>query len=803
MADLKFTADYSDLSKTVDVLVKIGKASDDTAKAFGQAARQIVSWQQKFATEQGRVNAALETNHQKQTLSNKSAKESASIFMEQARAAEANAQAFKNLKMSYDAEYAAEQRRLRLKEVLRKEIANGNLTLREAGAELLRYRKAVAEYTSQTSMRLNQVGVGIQQVGYQVGDFLVQVQSGTSAFVAFGQQATQLVGILPMFADKLGMTAVQAMSLSAGLGIAIPLVTALGAAYFKANKSTKTAAENLEDLVGLYDKIESTTFETHLNKISAVEAAWSETLKLAREYDQLDLQRTGVQARRDLLGDLAPNTALGQIQEIQDAAIAGNRGYTAAEQKLLDELLPLQRQYNALRQEALKLDFSSRDALQQSYEAMLRNVGGVESLTEEQRKALKEFADAAGIIDGIKDSIEGMSEAQQNVFEWATEFNMAYEEHLDNLRAARNQESAMAEASAQFLENEREAQLLQLELTDLIEDAYKNYLDLSKLNVADGIRDAAEVALLLAERLGISEAAAREMVNIATNQVTTASDNNGPSLYGSNGKLVLPSDVLGGGTGRRGSGGKTPAQLLEEYMSKVENEAELKRSQVGLSEEAARVLELENQYKLRGVEVDNERIASIVAMEEETRKLTEAQKAAERQQEFYKDTLMDGMESIVDGSKSVNEAFRDMLRNMLLDIYRQKVMEPIAQAGSNFLMNLLPFAKGGAFNNGVQMFANGGVVSSPTMFGHSGGLGMMGEAGPEAIMPLKRGPDGKLGVAGSQGNVVVNQSFNFSANGDDSVKRIIAQAAPQIAQMTQKQIMDSRRRGGQMKSVFS
>ena len=81
----------------------------------------------------------------------------------------------------------------------------------------------------------------------------------------------------------------------------------------------------------------------------------------------------------------------------------------------------------------------------------------------------------------------------------------------------------------------------------------------------------------------------------------------------------------------------------------------------------------------------------------------------------------------------------------------------------------------------------------------------MGEAGPEAIMPLKRGANGKLGVqaeGGSQGNVVVNQSFNFAANGDESVKRIIAQAAPSIANMTKKSIIDDRRRGGQMKTTF-
>ena len=47
---------------------------------------------------------------------------------------------------------------------------------------------------------------------------------------------------------------------------------------------------------------------------------------------------------------------------------------------------------------------------------------------------------------------------------------------------------------------------------------------------------------------------------------------------------------------------------------------------------------------------------------------------------------------------------------------------------------------------GVTAFASGGVVGGPTMFGYRGGAGLMGEAGPEAIMPLKRGSNGALGV---------------------------------------------------------
>ncbi len=78
-------------------------------------------------------------------------------------------------------------------------------------------------------------------------------------------------------------------------------------------------------------------------------------------------------------------------------------------------------------------------------------------------------------------------------------------------------------------------------------------------------------------------------------------------------------------------------------------------------------------------------------------------------------------------------------------------------------------ALGGAWSDGVQMFAKGGaftnsVLNTPTAFGMAGGgLGVMGEAGPEAIMPLARGPDGSLGVqmvggGGGGGSTVVQVS---------------------------------------------
>lgn len=93
-------------------------------------------------------------------------------------------------------------------------------------------------------------------------------------------------------------------------------------------------------------------------------------------------------------------------------------------------------------------------------------------------------------------------------------------------------------------------------------------------------------------------------------------------------------------------------------------------------------------------------------------------------------------------------------------------------AGAGGYTGLGPFmANGGVFGpGGMTAFANGGVVNGPTIFPFANGTGLMGEAGPEAIMPLKRGPGGSLGVVahdggkgGGDANVVINITNNSKA----------------------------------------
>jgi phage-related minor tail protein len=126
-------------------------------------------------------------------------------------------------------------------------------------------------------------------------------------------------------------------------------------------------------------------------------------------------------------------------------------------------------------------------------------------------------------------------------------------------------------------------------------------------------------------------------------------------------------------------------------------------------------------------------------------------------------------------------SFEDVLRSVgrrFVDMALSAALQP----AQNLVGNLFTSLSGsltGALGR-VTPFAAGGIVSRPTYFPMSSGLGLMGEAGSEAIMPLARGPDGRLGVrGGGGGDVTVNVSI--AATDVESFRRSEAQIAAGLA----------------------
>ncbi|ARU01016.1 phage tail tape measure protein [Yoonia vestfoldensis] len=151
---------------------------------------------------------------------------------------------------------------------------------------------------------------------------------------------------------------------------------------------------------------------------------------------------------------------------------------------------------------------------------------------------------------------------------------------------------------------------------------------------------------------------------------------------------------------------------------------------------------------------------------------------------------LDGL--VLDG-KSLSDVFAGLGRSMSGTVYTA-ALKPVTDhfggmlaGGLNSLVSgLMPFADGAPFSQGrVMPFAKGGIVSSPTTFPMRGGTGLMGEAGPEAIMPLARGPDGRLGVRGGAGGAV-SVTMHITTPDVQGFQRSQSQIAQQMARAMQR-----------------
>ena len=188
----------------------------------------------------------------------------------------------------------------------------------------------------------------------------------------------------------------------------------------------------------------------------------------------------------------------------------------------------------------------------------------------------------------------------------------------------------------------------------------------------------------------------------------------------------------------------------------------------------------------------------------------------------------DSFMSAITGSATAQEALANFFSNtakFFLDMAAQIIQKMITMAILNQVVGLLPggnvggggggdiFAdiaargglrmkNGGAFDKGgLVPFAMGGIVDKPTMFAYANGgvgrFGIMGEAGPEAILPLQRGPGGKLGVqasGSSVGDVVVNvDASGTRAQGDN---QSASQLGNVIGAAVQAELIKQKRPGG-------
>ena len=189
-------------------------------------------------------------------------------------------------------------------------------------------------------------------------------------------------------------------------------------------------------------------------------------------------------------------------------------------------------------------------------------------------------------------------------------------------------------------------------------------------------------------------------------------------------------------------------------------------------------------------QLEAEQFAAGAAIAEQLNQQDELNKATDKYKitlDQVKDTLANQMtsaiEGLIDGTKTLGESLSGLLRTFGSMFLRSGI--------GSFVDGIFKSAKGNVFaQNGIVPYAKGGYIGRPT-------LSLMGEQGPEAVLPLRRGRGGRLGVetsGGGVGNVVVNvDAKGTAAQGDSPSANQLGKA---IGAAVQAELIKQQRPGG-------
>lgn len=640
----------------------------------------------------------------------------------------------------------------------------------------------------------NRMGVVTQQAGYQVSDFIVQVQSGTNAFVAFGQQASQLVGVLPLVAGKIGLTTGAAIALSSALGIAIPVVTAIGAYLSRAGKDaeeTKTAIDSLTQSLEQFEQAQKAlqlgVSVGQLTVTERIKELDEEILKTSDHIDKLalamtaSLSTTGTAGFGFIFRGLADD-----IQEAQDKIV----GLEELRARLSDRInVKFENQKRSLQEQLLIAQSINKNGKDSEQVETLRN-----------RLASRDILLKAKALGMTNDQLFELMQIvkQTQAAEKATRINLALAE----------QEEASTKRSVDLHEKladirNRESKDRQKAVQKILDTVSKEY---------DIISD--KLRLVNQEYLSDKDSAAYQRVKLQIERDNYEQTLKSKGVLGDNLRLIMNQfdayhSML-----------KTLKDINEEEKKRLDA-ITLRQRMVGMGVASGRGGDPRQQgtrYQQEfGYKTIDELIAEFNARNKGiketidlTRELTEAQKQQVAIADSVSGAFGDFFMGLVDGTTSAKDAFRAMAADIIQQLYRILVVEQLVQSIA------------GAITGGfapASAAGTGGSVAPPRrptgVFGNYDGGGYTGSG------PRSGGLDGKGGFMAmlhpretvidhtkgqSAGGTVVNQVFNISANTSDDTKRLItqtiAQASPAIINQSVGAVMNQRRRGGAMKSAF-
>lgn len=638
---------------------------------------------------------------------------------------------------------------------------------------------------------LGYFGQMVQQGGYQLQDFVVQVQGGTSVFTALGQQGSQFAGI---FGPG-----------GAVIGVLIALGAVIGGTLSKSfqtfsrdlNQVSKDAKKAFEDLQKSSDLISK-----------AVSASLADAFKVSKNemqlfidtWEKLDQKALGNQMKG--VRSALKSSISGQEQSIFDP------NWNAA--SVMEGPKELERIFDTLTAdtvpELVKQYIAANDQI-------ARSTAGTKDLRDLARQKLMDSAKEIGIYDEIiqkqKDSAKVEKDKQDSGNDYIMSLIDKYAKQDADRRKALSEQYGLLKDSKGITED-----IIALNLASAFDLAAG-----SASKIAVELNKALSPAMIIADLLARANGGTGGLSQYITQGVLNTNSGGrvplaggGPVAHwtmpaGSKPPPARPGDAnldgitdtdfntkdptKKGGGGNKKSGDDRIAALLREYDQK-KRIAGLTGEQ--LKQEQAR----QEVIKALGDDVAKYSEDYIKAKTGEILKAQELIAVEEQRKHIY-DTIESSMNdmfmSFADGTKNVKEAFSDMARSIIKELYQVLVVKQAVNAIMGFVgITNMPTVSTPTVVNDAVISPNGQIIStSPDDF-------LIATKNPQA---LAHNVSGGNTVNNNTGGVTVHQSFNISGSDAATVQRVLAQSMPAITAATKQAVIDSRRRGSsEMRGAF-
>ena len=674
-----------------------------------------------------------------------------------------------------------------------RELNNEIIKLRDAtkqGGEALKRYITQMEASGKAARRKE---VAIQQAGYQLQDFIVQVQAGTNPLIAFSQQGSQLAGF---FAGPWG----------AAIGLGIAALSTMAMAFLSLREETKSLQDAFDDLGEAQKRAKELTEDLAASQIDMV-SVYGDMADKVREYN-LEIAKKAISDLEELFGatEKTVKKRARRLSRTLDDEILGSFGIEKLGERAAQvlgfglgakQLSPEQKQeFERLK---VYLDYLAKaKGPRQQYEAIVILRDSVEKLGGDFEKvfgkeAAGDLAEYSKLLAEAENDLKALSAATMGMDTDTQNFLLKLKMGLldvkdllppivDGTDKAKQEVKSLAQAFRDAAKEAREVAKAVGKFYEKMQSEQSTVAGLeAQLAVLKGGGSiyearAAGAGTSLREQL-MKDPVTQEILRTGTaGEVATMLKNINDRVA-----LVEKRETIKGKIASLTKGASTSTksdqQKFDAYIASQQRELELKVKNFGLTEEIIRRNEYEFKIKEKaaslGVEATEKQIQAVMELYDKTAQLEQLQPYINA----FEDGLTNAFVAVVDGTQSVENAFKSMLRNIILEIYRQEVASPAVKGIFGFVKGLFQADGGGYTGSGPR---SGGLD------GKGGFLAMLHPK--ETVIDHTKGQSAE--------GVTVVQNINISTGVQQTVRNEIRTLMPQIANSAKAAVSDAKRRGG-------